>query len=72
MNKELVSKPYTYIDEVKATLVKEQTSIVDTIKKNNEKYMSKIKTIEVVANKQVKDASILLDQFRLRRLEIQD
>ena len=41
-NKELVSKPYLYIDKVKQELDKEQKEIINIIKNNNDKYISKI------------------------------
>lgn len=42
LNKELVSKPYLYIDKVKQELDKEQKEIINIIKNNNDKYISKI------------------------------
>lgn len=42
INKELVKKPYQYIDKVREALDKEQKEIVSIINKNNEKYVSKI------------------------------
>lgn len=39
MNKELVSKPYLYIDGVKDALDKEQREIVKIVKANNDKYI---------------------------------
>ena len=42
LHKEMVSKPYHYIDKVKAELMKEQSAIVDIVKKNNDKYISRI------------------------------
>lgn len=50
LNKELIQKPYVYIDKIKAELDKEQKSIVDIIKSNNEKYINKIGNVELKVN----------------------
>ena len=42
LNKELVSKPFKYIDKVRDTIDREQKNIVDIIKNNNERYLTKI------------------------------
>ena len=42
LSKELVSKPYAYIDKVKEELAEEARQIVEITKKNNEKYIARI------------------------------
>ena len=42
LNKELVQKPYQYIEKVKEALDKEQKEIINIIKLNNDKYIKKI------------------------------
>jgi len=46
MSKELVQKPYIYIDKLKANIDKEQKEIVSVVKTNNEKYIAKISQID--------------------------
>jgi hemerythrin-like domain-containing protein len=42
LNRELVQKPYNYINEVRDALDKEQKAIVNIVKTNNDKYITKI------------------------------
>mmetsp|Transcript_11573 Transcript_11573/g.17482 ORF Transcript_11573/g.17482 Transcript_11573/m.17482 type:complete len:134 (+) Transcript_11573:773-1174(+) len=42
LNKDLVSKPYGYIDRLRENLEKEQIEIVKSVKANNDKYVTKI------------------------------
>lgn len=46
MNKELVQKPYQYIDRLKDSLMLEQKQIVEIVKGNNQKYISKFLLLE--------------------------
>jgi len=64
MNKKLVQKPYAYIDKVKDNLEKEQREIVEIVKKNNEKYVTKIAHQDQKVNKVLMDTETLLDSFR--------
>ena len=59
MNKELVSKPYAAIKALKEELVKEQNEIVSIVKKNNDKYMAKIKELDVAINEILTDTRSL-------------
>jgi hemerythrin-like domain-containing protein len=47
LNKEMVSKPYEYIDKVKQTIDKEQKALRDIIEKNHHKFLEKIMNIDI-------------------------
>ena len=64
MNKEMVAKPYSYIDQVKKNIDKEQRDIVEIIKGNNEKYVTKIANMDHKVNKVLTHTETLLDQYR--------
>jgi len=64
MNKEMVKKPYMYIDKLKAELDKEQKEIVSIVKSNNEKYVSKMSQLDHKVNRVLLDTETLLDQYR--------
>ena len=66
MNRELVSKPYTYIDKIRDALDKEQKEIVTTIKTNNEKYINKIGQCDHKISKVLTDTETLLTEYRKR------
>ena len=61
LNKELVSKPYLYIDKVKQELDKEQKEIINIIKNNNDKYIQKIGQMDQKVNKVLTDTETLID-----------
>ena len=46
LNKELVEKPYLYIDKIKKELIKEQNEIVKLVKGNNKLFTTKISQVE--------------------------
>ena len=64
LNRELVAKPYQYIDKVKEALDKEQKEIVNIVKNNNDKYITKIGQMDQKVNKVLTDTETLLDQYR--------
>jgi len=66
LNRELVSKPYTYIDKIRDALDKEQKEIVTTIKANNEKYVNKIGQCDHKISKVLTDTETLLAEYRKR------
>jgi hypothetical protein len=68
LNKELVNKPYAYIDKVKDNLDQEQKAIREIISKNNQKYLQKIGNLDVKANEIMSTATELHDSFK-RKLE---
>ena len=70
MNKELVSKPYAAIKALKEELVKEQNEIVSIVKKNNDKYMAKIKELDVAINEILTDTRSLQDQYKKKISDI--
>ena len=59
MNKELVSKPYAAIKALKEELMKEQSDIVSIVKKNNDKYMAKIKELDTAISEILTDTKEL-------------
>lgn len=66
----MVSKPYQYIDKVKEALDKEQREIVNIIKTNNDRYITKIGHMDQKVNKVLTDTETLLDQYRKKISEI--
>lgn len=70
LNRELVAKPYQYIDKVKEALDKEQREIVNIVKSNNDKYISKIGQMDQKVNKVLTDTETLLDQYRKKITDI--
>lgn len=70
MNKELVSKPYHYIDGVKDALDKEQREIVKIVKGNNDKYIQKIQQMDQKVNSVLQDTKALQDQYKKKISEI--
>lgn len=63
LNKELVQKPYIYIDNVKDNLAKEISTIVKTIKGNNEKYLTKIGHVDQRVNEVLQDGKRLINDY---------
>lgn len=61
MNKELVQKPYAYIDKLKENIMKEQKDIQKMIKENNDKYITKISHMDHKVTKVLTDTETLLD-----------
>lgn len=61
LNKELVQKPYAYIDKIRDALDKEQKEIVNIVKNNNDKYITKITQMDHKVNKVLTDTETLLD-----------
>ena len=64
INKELVVKPYNYIDKVKEQFQKDWDETKKRLKENNEKYMGKFVTLESNVNRLITDTEILLDQYK--------
>ena len=63
LNKELVQKPYAYIDNVKDNLVKEIYTIAKTVKTNNEKYLTKIGSLDSKISEVVLDGKKLVNDY---------
>ena len=63
LNKELVQKPYLYIDKVKNELSKENADIQKVINSNNEKYIHKIVNTEHKVNKVLTDTEALIHLY---------
>lgn len=63
LNKELVQKPYTYIDNVKDNIVKEIFTIAKTVKTNNEKYLTKIGSLDSKISEVVLDGKKLIIDY---------
>ena len=70
LNRELVQKPYNYINEVRDALDKEQKAIVNIVKTNNDKYVTKIGQMDHKVNKVLVDTETLLDQYRKKIVDI--
>ena len=70
MRKELVQQPYIYADRIKAELEKEQKEIVNIVKNNNDKYVTKIAHMDHKVSKILTDTETLLDQYRRKIGEI--
>lgn len=64
LNKELVQKPYDYINKVKEELSSEQRSIVKIIKVNNDKYLTKIGSIDTRLNEVYVDSKKIIHDYR--------
>ena len=64
LNKELVQKPYVYIDKVRDALDREQKEIGAIIKSNNEKYVTKIGSLEQKLSKVLTDTESILTEYR--------
>lgn len=64
LNKELVQKPYAYIDKLKENIMKEQKDIAKIIKDNNDKYITKMSHMDHKVSKVLTDTETLLDQYR--------
>ena len=64
LNKELVQKPYAYIDKLKENIMKEQKDIAKVIKDNNDKYITKMSHMDHKVTKVLTDTETLLDQYR--------
>ena len=64
LNKELVQKPYAYIDKVRDNLAKENKNIVDIVKANNEKYVKKIGQTDQKISAVLTNTETLLDQYK--------
>lgn len=63
LNKELVSKPYAYIDKVKAELAKEQLEMQKIILKNNDKYVNKMVNTENKVSRVLTDTESLINLY---------
>lgn len=61
LNKELVVKPYNYIDRVKETFEKDWAETKRRLTENNEKYMGKFVNLESNVNKLLVDTASLVD-----------
>lgn len=59
-----MAKPYQYVDKVKDALDKEQREIVNIVKNNNDRYITKIGQMDQKVNKVLHDTETLLDQYR--------
>jgi len=63
LNQELVSKPYAYIDKIKANLIKEQGELQKIIKANNDKYIHKMVNTEQKVSRVLTDTESLINQY---------
>jgi hypothetical protein len=61
MNKEMVQKPYLYIDKVKEELAKEQEEMQKIVKSNNDKYVQKITKLDTRVSQVEMDTATLVD-----------
>ena len=61
LNKELVVKPYNYIDRVKEEFQKEWVETKKKLQDNNDKYMGKFVNLEANVNRLITDSEILID-----------
>lgn len=68
----MVSKPFKYIDQVRDAIDKEQRNIVDIVKNNNEKYLTKISQMDHKISKVLMDTETLLDQYRKKIKDVSD
>ncbi len=64
MNRELVSKPYKYIDKVKEDILKDWVTTKNKLKANNEKYMGKFVYLETNVDKLITKTETLVDQYK--------
>ncbi|CDW80614.1 UNKNOWN [Stylonychia lemnae] len=64
LNKELVQKPFQYIDKVKADFEKDWAETKKKFSDNNEKYMGKFVNLENNVSKLLVDTQTLLDQYK--------
>lgn len=70
LNKELVSKPYAYIDKVKEQLMKENSEMQKIIKANNDKYLSKMVNTEHKVNRVLTDTETLITLYNKKIADI--
>ena len=61
LNKELVQKPFNYMDRMKEGLEKEWVEAKKKLTDNNEKYMGKFVALETSVNKVLTDTATLMD-----------
>lgn len=64
LNKELVVKPYNYINKVKETFEKDWAETKKRLTENNEKYMGKFITLETNVNKLLTDTASIVDNYK--------
>jgi hypothetical protein len=64
LNKELVVKPYNYIDRIKEQFEKEWGETKKKLTSNNEKYMGKFVALESNVNRLITDTEVLVDQYK--------
>eukprot|EP00347_Sterkiella_histriomuscorum_P021492 403333790 len=64
LNKELVVKPYNYIDRIKESFEKEWAETKKKLTDNNEKYMGKFVSLESNVGKLLTDTHSLVDQYK--------
>lgn len=70
INRDLIKKPYEYIDKVKDALVKEQKEIVSIVKGNNEKYMQKFAGIETKVDSMCAETKLLVNYYKKKIGEV--
>ena len=63
LNKELVQKPYAYINELKENLSAEIGAIGKTIKVNNQKYLTKIGQMDLHINDVLADGRKIINDY---------
>lgn len=71
MNKELVQKPYLYIDRVKKELSDEQVEIVKTAKKNNDKFITRVIQIDKKVDDNLTETQKLIFEYKKRIKAVQ-
>lgn len=64
VSKELVSKPYAYINELKAQIDEEQRQIVEIVKNNNDKYLKRIAQMDQKVDRVLFETEAISHNFK--------
>lgn len=70
LSKELVSKPYAFIEKVKEELANEQKKIVDIVKANNDKYITRIVQIDQKVSRVLTETEAARHEFKQKVSDI--
>ena len=71
LNKDLVVKPYNYIDKMKEHIDKEWEEAKTKMKEFNEKFMSRLVTVETNTNQVLTDGKFLAENLKKMIAKIQ-
>ena len=70
LNRDLIKRPYEYIDKIKDNLMKENHEIVKVVKSNNERFVQKVATIETKVDQAIGETHLLIETYKKKVGEI--